>query len=240
MVAYDRLRPAPDRDREERALDAMSDAESLEEAWERLIARGLIPTSWIDAAQRRFYAVSNRCARCGHPLRCRLARCLHDERKEPTYASGPSPGSLWDLLVIAGHFQRFIDAEAQAEERETLAPSPMRSPSRIAWSYEVALPQPVRWESFSRRQQPLIRRAIELVEARTGRLFEQCTPFTNEDLVAWFEAQRAGNSPPPLADRLRPHTQFLGQVCGWSTIRFDLSPTPELARRLPRALPLTR
>lgn len=240
ILALDAARPATDRDREERAFEAIADAESIDEAWELLIARSIIPESWIDASHRRFYAMSNRCARCGHPLRCRFARCLHDERKEPLYAFGHAPGSLWDLLVVAGHIQRFIDAEAEGEERERAIRSPMSSPTRVAWTFEIATPQPLRLEALSRMQGPIVRLALSTVEARTGRPFEYSTSVSGREIIAWLDANSEREGDAMSAVQFAPPVQFLGQTCGWSGIRMDLAPTTALVQRLPRALPLTR
>ncbi|MFO0559016.1 MAG: hypothetical protein U0269_13460 [Polyangiales bacterium] len=240
LIELQRRLPQPDPVLEERALDAIADAESLEEGWDSVLARGLVPGEWLDTSRRRFYGVSNRCARCGHPDRCRSVRCLNDERREPLYAHEAFPASWWDLLVVVGHRERIMAAERLSKEYREKLPSALASSEVTGFSLVIETPtDPTR--SLSRIQQAMYSDARARAEDELGlplapgvqdevpTLFDQ---LREQERSGVFTLEAAYNS---IADT---GATFGGQTYDWIELRCPFSPSAHAARRMPRARPL--
>jgi hypothetical protein len=234
--------PKPDPAREQAMLDAVRDCESLSEGWERIIARGLLPSSWLDESERRFYGMSGRCARCGHKDRCAMVRCLQDERSEAQYGFAPFPTSWWDMLVLVGHTERLASAESIAREREAhSAPSVIASPSRSAWTWVFETPTPY-YVGLSWSQTKQVRRALDLAQERMGMHLSLAARSWIEPLFRWMRREEDDALRPkvPRLDSELGETGVLykGQTLGWSELVSTLYPSRDAARALPRGVPM--
>ncbi len=242
LVEQHERAPKPDAAREQAMLDAVRDCDSLLEAWERIIARSLLPSSWLDESERRFYGLAGRCARCGHKARCAMVRCLHDERSEAQYGFARCPTSWWDMLVLVGHAERFASAEAVAREREARSlPSAIASPSRAAWTWVCETPQPY-YVALSRPQTKQVMRALELAQERIGMPLSLAARSWIEPLFQWLR-RAEGDALRPEFPRLSSSlgdtgVLYKGQTLGWSELVSTLYPSRDAACALPRGVPL--
>lgn len=241
LVALQRQMPQPDLALEDAALAAIEDAESLEEGWESVLARGLVPEGWMDTSRRRFYGVSNRCARCGHPDRCPYVLCLNDERREVLYAHEPFPSSWWDVLVLVGHRERIVAAEQLALEFDARLPSVMASVERAGISLVIEPPinSPL---ALSRPQRAIYAQARERAEQALGlplsaevqaavlSLFKQLNTLRGDDIRITVDA--------PYRAIANTGVVFGGQTYGWTELRCPFTPSADAARRMPRARPM--
>jgi|LNFM01.1.fsa_nt_gb hypothetical protein len=242
LVKQYRQAPEANQEREQAMLDAVQDCESLAEGWERVVARGIVPGSWLDESERRFYGISGRCARCGHKSRCAFVRCLGDERSEERYALAPYPTSWWDMLLLVGHLERFVQAESLAREREaeTMA-TPMAAVRRAAWTWVVESPAPF-YFAFSRPQSKQVSRALELAHDQLGMPLPAGARSWVEPLFKWLR-RATDQGPPPTFPRPSDElgdtgVLYRGQTLGWSELRATLAPSRDAARALPRGVPL--
>lgn len=243
LIARMALLAKPDKQRENETLDAISDAESLAEGWERVLARGLLPTAWLDDSERRFYGPAGRCARCGRTGGVHVG-CAANERVERSYAFSAFPTSWWELIVLVGHHTRFAEAETLAREYE--AKIKVGSPNgesttdaqRRAWTW-VTEDSHTLYGGFDGALPMRVKLAVELAEQTVGLPLPKAVRQWVKPL---YQAMKIGSKAPELKSPIQflgeTEVSYGGQQFGWSELRCALLPSPEAARALPRGVAL--
>jgi hypothetical protein len=169
-------------------------------------------------------------------------RCLGEELSEASYALAPHPTSWWDMLVLVGHLERFVQAESLAREHEAKTTGTvMASARRAAWTWVTECPAPF-FFALSRPQGKQVSRALELAHEQLGMPLPAGARSWIEPLFGWLRLASDQGPPPAIprpADELGDTgVLYRGQTLGWSELRATLAPSRDAARALPRGVAL--